>query len=56
MLHLLRRDRMYERLDITALTGITDAQRGALPGLGAVDRETSPALPWPGTLSSGAML
>jgi hypothetical protein len=30
--------RRYERLDITGLTGITDAQRTALLALGAVDR------------------
>jgi hypothetical protein len=34
----LRRDRPYERMDITGLTGITDAQRTSLLGLGATDR------------------
>jgi WD40 repeat protein len=34
----LRPERCYERLDITGLTGITAAQRGALLALGAVDR------------------
>jgi WD40 repeat protein len=33
----LRRDRLYERLDVTRLTGITEAQAGALVALGAVD-------------------
>lgn len=32
----LRRDRPYERLDITGLTGITDAQRTSLLALGAI--------------------
>jgi WD40 repeat protein len=37
-LRILRADRRYERLDITGLTGITDAQRQAMLALGAVDR------------------
>jgi WD40 repeat protein len=37
-LRTLRGDRRYERLDITGLTGITEAQRGALLALGAVER------------------
>jgi hypothetical protein len=37
----LRAERCYERLDITGLTGITDAQRQALLALGAVEDETS---------------
>jgi WD40 repeat protein len=37
-LRTLRPERRYERLDITRLTGITDAQRQALSALGAVDR------------------
>jgi WD40 repeat protein len=37
-LRTLRPERRYERLDITGLTGITDAQRTALLALGAVDR------------------
>ena len=28
----------YERVDITGLTGITEAQRGALLALGAIER------------------
>jgi WD40 repeat protein len=32
----LRRDRLYERINSTGLTGITDAQHGALLALGAV--------------------
>jgi WD40 repeat protein/transcriptional regulator with XRE-family HTH domain len=43
ILHRLKRDRIYERLDITSLTGVTDAQRGALLRLGAVERETEAA-------------
>jgi WD40 repeat protein len=37
----LRADRRYERLDITAATGITDAQRSTLLALGAIDRTRS---------------
>jgi WD40 repeat protein/transcriptional regulator with XRE-family HTH domain len=33
----LRSDRHYERLDITGLTGVTEAQRAALVALGAVE-------------------
>jgi WD40 repeat protein len=36
-LHTLRGDRHYQRLDITGLTGVTDAQRAALLELGAVE-------------------
>jgi WD40 repeat protein len=38
-LRILRSDRRYERLDITRLTGITEAQRAALLTLGAVDHQ-----------------
>jgi len=31
MLHTLRRDRVYELLDIAGLTGVTQARREALP-------------------------
>jgi WD40 repeat protein/transcriptional regulator with XRE-family HTH domain len=34
---MLRSDRCYERLDITGLTGVTEAQRAALLALGAVE-------------------
>jgi hypothetical protein len=37
-LRILRPERRYERLDITGLTGITDAQRTALLALGAAER------------------
>ncbi len=37
-LRVLRVDRRYERLDITGLSGVTEAQRRALLALGAVDR------------------
>src|SRR4029079_1757378 len=33
-LQTLRSDRHYQRLDITGLTGVTDAQRAAILGLG----------------------
>jgi WD40 repeat protein len=39
-LRTLRVDRHYERMDITGLTGVTDAQRAALLALGAVERST----------------
>ena len=38
----LRAERRYEALDITGLTGITDAQRGTLLTLGAVERRDNP--------------
>jgi WD40 repeat protein/transcriptional regulator with XRE-family HTH domain len=43
---VLRDDRRYERLDITGLTGVTEAQRGTLVALGAVERRaaTPPSL------------
>src|SRR5206468_103224 len=44
-LRTLRPERRYERMDITGLTGITDAQRQALVALGAVDRTPGPANP-----------
>jgi WD40 repeat protein len=37
-LRTLRADRRYERLDITGLTGVTDAQRAALLALGAIEQ------------------
>jgi WD40 repeat protein len=37
-LRMLRPDRLYERMDITGLTGITEARRSALLALGAMDR------------------
>jgi WD40 repeat protein len=40
---VLQADRRYERLDITGLTGITDAQRSVLLSLGAFERENDEA-------------
>jgi hypothetical protein len=40
-LRTLRGDRCYERLDITGLSGLTEAQRGAMVALGAVERADS---------------
>jgi WD40 repeat protein/transcriptional regulator with XRE-family HTH domain len=40
----LQSDRRYERLDITGLTGITEAQRDALLALGAVEQSGDPAV------------
>jgi WD40 repeat protein len=42
-LHTLRADRRYERLNITGLTGVTEAQRAALLALGAIQRAPAPA-------------
>ncbi|NTU81278.1 MAG: helix-turn-helix domain-containing protein [Chloroflexales bacterium] len=38
LLHTLRADRPYERMDITDLDGITEAQRASLKALGAVEQ------------------
>jgi WD40 repeat protein len=37
-LRTLRRDRPYERLDITGIRGLTDAQRATLRALGAIEK------------------
>jgi non-specific serine/threonine protein kinase len=42
-LRILRRDRRYERLDISGLTGVSAAQRMALLLLGAVEQEAAHA-------------
>jgi WD40 repeat protein len=39
---VLRVERRYEALDITGLTGITDAQRRTLLTLGAIERRDNP--------------
>ena len=39
LLRSLRSDRHYQRLDITGLTGVTEAQRAALLDLGAIEQE-----------------
>jgi WD40 repeat protein len=41
-LKTLRGDRCYERMDITGLTGVTEAQRAALLALGAVEVSPEP--------------
>jgi WD40 repeat protein len=38
-LRIMQSDRRYERVDITGLTGVTEAQRAALLTLGAVDHQ-----------------
>jgi non-specific serine/threonine protein kinase len=38
----LRSDRRYERLNISGLTGVSEAQRAALLALGALEGETAP--------------
>jgi WD40 repeat protein len=40
-LQTLRRDRPYERLDITDLGGLTGAQRASLLALGAIERSNA---------------
>lgn len=42
VLRTFLRDRLYERMDITGLTGVTLAQRDGLIALGAYDRSMSP--------------
>jgi WD40 repeat protein len=42
-LRTLRADRRYERLDITGLTGVTEAQRAALLALGAIEQAPAPS-------------
>jgi len=39
-LRSMRTDRRYERLDITGVRGVTDAQIAALLALGAVERQS----------------
>jgi hypothetical protein len=43
-LRTLRPDRLYEQMDITSLTGITDAQRQSMLALGAIEDEVSTRL------------
>jgi WD40 repeat protein len=43
LLQTLRPDRRYERMDITGLTGVTEAQRATLLALGAVETPGSRA-------------
>jgi WD40 repeat protein len=40
LLHTLQRDRLYERLNITGIQGLTQAQKASLSALGALE-ETS---------------
>ena len=40
-MRVLRSDLHYQRLDITGLTGVTEAQHTALLGLGAIEQTTS---------------
>ncbi len=39
-LRTLRRDRPYERLDITGIRGLTEAQKATLRALGAIEGAT----------------
>jgi hypothetical protein len=44
-LRTLRGDRPYERLDISGVKGLTEAQKTTLRMLGAVERDSSPDAP-----------
>ena len=47
-LRTLRRDRPYERLNITGIRGLTDAQRATLRALGAIEDDIfAHSSPWP---------
>jgi hypothetical protein len=39
LLQTLRRDRPYERLNITGIRGLTEAQKATLRALGAVEND-----------------
>jgi len=41
-LQTLRRDRLYERLDISGMKGVTEAQKVMLRALGAIERTPAP--------------
>jgi len=41
-LQTLRRDRLYERLDISGMKGVTEAQKVTLRALGAIERTPAP--------------
>jgi len=43
-LRTLRPDRPYERLDISAVKGLTEAQKATLRALGAIDRTPTPGM------------
>ena len=42
LLRTLRRDRPYERLDITGVKGLTEAQKATLRALGAIEETALP--------------
>jgi WD40 repeat protein len=42
LLRTLRRDRPYERLNITGVKGLTEAQKATLRALGAIEESTLP--------------
>jgi WD40 repeat protein len=42
LLRTLRRDRPYERLNITGTTGLTEAQKATLQALGAIEAVIPP--------------
>ena len=44
-LRTLRRDRPYERVNITGIRGLTEAQKATLRGLGAVEQEANQPSP-----------
>jgi len=47
-LHTLRRDRPYERLNISGVKGLAEAQRATLRALGAIEDDIfAHSSPWP---------
>jgi WD40 repeat protein len=46
-LRTLLDDRLYERMDITGLSGVTEARRAALLALGAIEQASPACLPTP---------
>jgi WD40 repeat protein len=43
-LQTLQRERPYERLDITGIRGLSEAQKSTLPALGAIERSSIPGI------------
>jgi len=54
LVRTLRADRRYERMDITDLSGVTEAQRTVLIALGATeDTHSHPSYRWPAAARPG---
>jgi hypothetical protein len=41
----MKSDRLYERMDVTGVTGLSEAQKAMLKLLGAIERDPSMAAP-----------